>query len=207
MFLEIFLIGILCGLSPGPDFFIVMKNSLGFGRRLGMATSLGVASALLIHVTYTVLGFTYIIEKFPSIFIAIKLAGSLYLLWLGFHAVRSVRQAKDQQDNDSKINRNKSVQQGFREGFVCNVLNPKAPLFFFSIFSQFITTDTATWIRWTYGMEIVLAVGLWFVFVSIVISYHKFRTLYERYSHWFDRCLGSILIYFAVAIIYSTIKF
>ncbi|MGG2090742.1 LysE family transporter [Priestia aryabhattai] len=206
MFLEIFLIGILCGLSPGPDFFIVMKNSLGFGRRLGMATSLGVASALLIHVTYTVLGFTYIIEKFPSIFIAIKLAGSLYLLWLGFHAVRSVRQA-EQQDNDSRIDRDKSVQQGFREGFVCNVLNPKAPLFFFSIFSQFISADTATWIRWTYGMEIVLAVGLWFVFVSTVISYHKFRTFYERYSHWFDRCLGTILIYFAVAIIYSTIKF
>ncbi|MEH7142519.1 hypothetical protein [Priestia megaterium] len=43
MFLEIFLIGILSGLSPGPDFFLVMKNSLGFGRRIGIATALGVA--------------------------------------------------------------------------------------------------------------------------------------------------------------------
>ncbi|MEH7035976.1 LysE family translocator [Priestia megaterium] len=205
MFLEIFLIGILSGLSPGPDFFLVMKNSLGFGRRIGIATALGVASALFVHVTYTILGFTYIIEKFPSIFIAIKVAGSLYLLWLGFHAIRSVKQNKEQAENELKINTDKNVKQGFREGFICNVLNPKAALFFLSIFSQFISSDTASWVRWIYGTEIVVAVGLWFTFISTVISYQKFRDYYERYSYWLDRCLGAILIYFAVFIVYSTI--
>ncbi|WP_176585569.1 LysE family translocator [Priestia megaterium] len=205
MFLEIFLIGILSGLSPGPDFFLVMKNSLGFGRRIGIATALGVASALFVHVTYTILGFTYIIEKFPSIFIAIKVAGSLYLLWLGFHAIRSVNQNKEQTENEVKINTDKNVKQVFREGFICNVLNPKAALFFLSIFSQFISADTASWVRWIYGTEIVVAVGLWFTFISTVISYQKFRDYYERYSHWFDRCLGAILIYFAIFIVYSTI--
>lgn len=205
MFFEIFLIGILSGLSPGPDFFLVMKNSLGFGRRIGIATALGVASALFVHVTYTILGFTYIIEKFPSIFIVIKLAGSLYLLWLGFHAIRSVKQNKEEKEIGLKVNMGKSVKQGFREGFICNVLNPKAALFFLSIFSQFISSDTASWIRWIYGTEIILAVALWFTFVSSVISYRKFRNFYEKYNHWFDRCLGAILIYFAIFIVYSTI--
>jgi len=205
MFLEIFLIGILSGLSPGPDFFLVMKNSLGFGRRIGIATALGVASALFVHVTYTILGFTYIIEKIPSVFIAIKIAGSLYLLWLGFHAIRSVKQNKEPAENKLKINTDKNVKEGFREGFICNVLNPKAALFFLSVFSQFISADTTSWVRWIYGTEIVVAVGLWFTFISTVISYQKFRNYYERYSHWFDRCLGAILIYFAVFIVYSTI--
>ncbi|MED4240863.1 LysE family translocator [Priestia megaterium] len=205
MFVEIFLIGILSGLSPGPDFFLVMKNSLGFGQRIGIATALGVASALFVHVTYTVLGFTYIIEKIPSVFIAIKIAGPLYLLWLGFHAIRSVKQNKEQEEQGLKTNEDKTVKQGFREGFICNVLNPKAALFFLSIFSQFISADTASWVRWAYGTEIVIAVGLWFIFISTVISYQKFRNYYERYSHWFDRCLGAILIYFAVFIAYSTI--
>ena len=205
MFLEIFLIGILSGLSPGPDFFLVMKNSLGFGRRIGITTALGVASALFVHVTYTILGFTYIIEKIPSVFIAIKIAGSLYLLWLGFHAIRSVKQNKEPAESELKINADKNVKQGFREGFICNVLNPKAALFFLSIFSQFISADTVSWVRWIYGTEIVVAVGLWFTFISTVISYQKFRNYYERYSHWFDRCLGAILIYFAVFIVYSTI--
>ncbi|MGQ3380885.1 LysE family translocator [Priestia endophytica] len=182
-----------------------MKNSLGFGRRIGIATALGIASALFVHVTYTILGFTYIIEKFPSIFIVIKLAGSLYLLWLGFHAIRSVKQDKEENEMGLKVNTDKGVKQGFREGFICNVLNPKAALFFLSIFSQFISSDTASWIRWIYGTEIILAVALWFTFVSSVISYKKFRSFYERYNHWFDRCLGAILIYFAIFIVYSTI--
>ncbi|PES95296.1 lysine transporter LysE [Priestia megaterium] len=205
MFLEIFLIGILSGLSPGPDFFLVMKNSLGFGRRIGIATALGVASALFVHVTYTILGFTYIIEKIPSVFIAIKIAGSLYLIWLGSHAIRSVKQNKKQNENGLKVSTDKSVKEGFREGFICNVLNPKAALFFLSIFSQFISADTASWMRWIYGTEIIIAVGLWFTFLSTVISYQKFRDFYDKYSHWFDRCLGVILIYFAIFIVYSTI--
>ncbi|MFY0545001.1 LysE family translocator [Brevibacillus sp. H7] len=206
MYLEVFLIGILAGLSPGPDFFIVMKNSLGFGCRIGIATALGVAFALFIHITYTILGFTYILEKVPSIFLAMKLMGSLYLLWLGFQAIRSTPQNGHSETNYQKTNGNKTFMQGFREGFLCNVLNPKAALFFLSIFSQFISTDTGNWVRWIYGLEIVFAVGLWFISLSAVISYQKFRDFYGRYHYWFDRCLGGILIYFAVVIVASTIK-
>jgi RhtB (resistance to homoserine/threonine) family protein len=206
LFIEVFIIGILAALSPGPDFFIVMKNSLGFGCRIGMATALGVAFALFIHITYTILGFTYLMEKIPGIFAAIKLTGSLYLLWLGFQAIRSTPKNGHRQTEYQKSNANKTFMQGFREGFLCNVLNPKAALFFLSIFSQFISTDTDNWVRWFYGLEIVFAVGIWFLSLSAVISYRKFKEFYERYSYWFDRCLGGILIYFGVVIVVSTIQ-
>ncbi|NGQ93585.1 LysE family translocator [Brevibacillus sp. SYP-B805] len=205
MFFEVFLIGILAALSPGPDFVVVMKNSLGFGRRIGIATAIGIAFALFIHITYTILGFTYIMEKVPSIFLTIKLMGSLYLLWLGFQAIRSAPPNGPRQTDTPQTTVAKTLLQGFREGFLCNVLNPKAALFFLSIFSQFISTDTGSWVRWIYGLEIVVAVGLWFVSLSAVISYRTFREFYERYHYWFDRCLGSILIYFAVVIVVSTI--
>lgn len=206
LFVEVFIVGILAALSPGPDFFVVMKNSLGFGCRIGIATALGVAFALVIHITYTVLGFTYIMEKVPSIFTAIKLVGSLYLAWLGWQAIRSMPQHGHSQANHQKANGNKTFRQGFREGFFCNVLNPKAALFFLSVFSQFISVDTGNWVRWVYGSEIVVAVGSWFVLLSVIISYRKFRDFYDRYNYWFDRCLGSILLYFAVVIVVSTIK-
>jgi threonine/homoserine/homoserine lactone efflux protein len=65
MYLEVFIVGILAALSPGPDFVVVTKNSLGIGRKFGIATALGIASALIVHITYTVLGFTIILEKSP----------------------------------------------------------------------------------------------------------------------------------------------
>lgn len=198
--MEVFLVGVLAALSPGPDFVVVMKNSLGIGRKYGIATALGISSALIVHITYTILGFTIILEKSPVIFNVIKLIGAAYLLWLGWKGIRS--KAQSENSNDIGIERllKPSIIQGFREGFLCNVLSPKAALFFLSVFSQFIGPNTSNWMRWIYGGEIILAVGLWFILLAILISNNYFRKLYQKYMHWFDRGLGIILIIFAVTI-------
>ena len=200
MYLEVFLVGILGALSPGPDFVVVMKNSLGIGRKFGIATALGIASALIVHVTYTILGFTIILEKLPIIFNIIKLIGAAYLLWLGWNGIRSKAQVQTSNDIDIQPISKPTILKGFYEGFLCNVLNPKSALFFLSIFSQFIGSNTPNWMRWIYGGEIILAVGLWFILLAILISNNYFRRFYQQYMHWFDRGLGAILIVFAVAI-------
>jgi RhtB (resistance to homoserine/threonine) family protein len=199
VYLEVFLVGVLAALSPGPDFVVVMKNSLGIGRKYGVVTALGVASALIVHITYTILGFSIILEKSPVIFNLIRHAGAIYLLWLGYKGIRS----KAYTENPNEIMEGQKLQslgQGFREGFLCNLLNPKAPLFFLSVFSQFLGHDIPNWMRWIYGGETILAIGLWFVLLAILISNRYFRKLYQQYMHWFDRGLGIILIIFAVTI-------
>lgn len=200
MYVEVFLVGILAGLSPGPDTVVVTKNSLSVGRAYGVVTALGIASALLVHITYTILGFTIILERWPMVFNIIKLAGALYLLWLGWNAIRSVAGSENLKSLGKEKLQKQSVWQGFREGFLCNVLNPKSALFFLSVFSQFIGSYTPEWMRWVYGGEIILAVGLWFILLAILISNKYFRRFYEKYMHWFDRAMGSILIIFAVTI-------
>ncbi|TKI89953.1 LysE family translocator, partial [Bacillus cereus] len=94
----------------------------------------------------------------------------------------------------------RSLGQGFREGFLCNLLNPKAPLFFLSVFSQFIGTNTPNWVRWIYGGEIIIVVGIWFTLLAILISNNYFKKIYQKNMHWFDRGLGIILIIFAFTI-------
>ena len=200
MYLQVFLVGILAALSPGPDFLVIMKNSLSAGRKYGIATAFGIASALIVHITYTILGFTILLEKFPSLFNLIKLAGALYLLWLGIKAVQSKAQAQKPGEVNVKQAIDVSIGQGFREGFLCNVLNPKSALFFLSVFSQFIGPDTSNWMRWIYGGEIILAVGLWFILLATLISNTYFRKVYQQNMHWFDRGLGIILIIFAITI-------
>ncbi|PGK51717.1 lysine transporter LysE [Priestia megaterium] len=205
MYIEVFLVGILAALSPGPDFVVVMKNSLGLGRKYGIATALGTASALIIHVTYTILGFAIVLQKSPAIFNGIKLIGAAYLIWLGWKGIRS--KAKTGKIKKVGIEKSSlvSVKKGFYEGFLCNVLNPKSALFFLSVFSQFMGTETTSWMRWIYGGEIVLAVGLWFVMLAVLISKKRFQEFYHKYMHWFDRGLGAILIVFAVIIGITTV--
>ncbi|PGY05845.1 LysE family transporter [Bacillus sp. AFS031507] len=205
MYIEVFLVGVLAALSPGPDFVVVMKNSLGIGRKYGIATALGIASALIVHITYTILGFTIILEKSPVIFNVIKIIGAAYLLWLGWQGIRSKAQSESLQDIGIQRLLKPSTILGFREGFLCNVLNPKSALFFLSVFSQFIGNNTPNWLRWIYGGEIILAVGLWFILLAILISNNYFKKMYQQYMHWFDRGLGIILIIFSVTIGITTV--
>jgi len=205
MYAEVFLVGLLAAISPGPDFVVVMKNSLEMGRKQGIATALGIACALVVHVAYTVLGFSLLLERSPGLYNAFRLAGAAYLLWLGWNAIRCRARTDDTGGADPFAVRrtNLSVLQGFREGFLCNLLNPKAALFFLGIFSQFIGPGTAGWVRWVYGGEIVLAAALWFAVLAVCISYGAFRAFYQRQAHWFDRVLGAVLILLAAAIGYE----
>lgn len=64
MFIEVMIVALLAGMSPGPDFFLVTKNSLGYGRKIGVASALGISFALMIHVTYTILGAGHYYSEF-----------------------------------------------------------------------------------------------------------------------------------------------
>ncbi|MBP2655781.1 MAG: Lysine exporter protein [Firmicutes bacterium] len=201
MFFEIFLIGILAGISPGPDFFIVMKNSLEYGKKIGIASAIGIATALLIHASYTIFGLALVLQKYIYIFKAIQILGACYLAYLGIQAIKATFSNKKMDfDYSPNIHDNKTVLQGFNNGFLCNILNPKAFLFFLSIFSQFITPATPGWVEWIYGLEVVLAVGGWFVILSIMISSDFFRQIYQKSRKWLDRFLGGLLLYFAYKI-------
>lgn len=201
MFVQVFLVGLLSGISPGPDFAVVMRNSLSFGRRIGVASALGIGLALGIHVTYTVLGFAVILQHSPRLFGLIQLLGAAYLLWLGQSALRAKKQPSGLGDSASEKLAEKSFAAGFRDGFLCNMLNPKAALFFLSIFSQFLTPQTPGWVRWIYGGEIMIAVGGWFVVLAAIISSRTFRRFYGAYRHWFDRALGAVLLFFGLKIL------
>lgn len=201
MFLEVFLIGILAGISPGPDFFVVMKNSLENGKRVGIASALGVGSALFLHASYTILGLALVIQTYVYIFKFIQILGACYLAYLGIQAIISTFSGKDMEFEYAKTrHEDKTFFQGFNNGFLCNILNPKAFLFFLSIFSQFISPTTPHWMAWVYGLEVVVAVAGWFVFLSIVVSTNRFQQIYNKSRKLVDRFFGGILLYFAYKI-------
>src|SRR6476646_8424999 len=75
--------------SPGPDFAIVLKQSLVHGRRTAIWTSLGVGTAILLHVTYSLLGIGLLIRSSPFWFTVVKYIGAGYIAWLGVQALQA----------------------------------------------------------------------------------------------------------------------
>src|SRR5882762_10297414 len=86
---------LLALMSPGPNILAVIGTSMGIGRREGIALALGVACGTFLWVSLAVIGFTVVIATYATVLKVLKILGGLYLLWLGYKALRSAASTKD----------------------------------------------------------------------------------------------------------------
>lgn len=162
-------IAFLAAVSPGPDFLVVSKNSLSHSRAAGMWTAFGVGSALLVHVTYTLVGIGLIISQSIVLFSIIKILGALYLIWLGGN-ILFAKSGSHEIAASLGAPSYKAPLVAFKEGFLTNVLNPKATVFFVSIFTQFVSPQLPKLIQVAYGLEVALIVMSWFLALSVMLT-------------------------------------
>ena len=133
-FLTVALIHLLAVASPGPDFAIVVRESVAHGRRAGTWTALGVGAGIFVHVAYSLLGIGLIVSQSIMLFNALKWAAAAYLLYIGIKALRA-KPADPVAAEASLMAGERSPRGAFVTGFVTNGLNPKATLFFLSLFT------------------------------------------------------------------------
>ena len=188
--------------SPGPDFAVVLKQSVQQGRRNALWTSAGVGAAILLHVAYCVLGVALILTQSPSLFMALKYVAGAYLAYLGVQALRAAKPPTSNQDKvEIKTVVEEPVWLAFRRGFFTNALNPKATLFFMSLFTLVISPTTPTSIQVGYGVYMALATWAWFSMLSMILSRNNVRGFFQQRGYWFDRGIGVILIALAVRVV------
>ncbi|WP_024600165.1 LysE family translocator [Pseudoalteromonas sp. TAE56] len=188
--------------SPGPDFAVVLKQSVQQGRRNALWTSAGVGAAILLHIAYCVLGVALILTQSPSLFMALKYVAGAYLAYLGVQALRAAKPPTSNQDNvEIKTVVEEPVWLAFRRGFFTNALNPKATLFFMSLFTLVISPTTPTSIQVGYGVYMALATWAWFSMLSMILSRNNVRFFFQQRGYWFDRGIGVILIALAVRVV------
>ncbi|WP_395343270.1 LysE family translocator [Ningiella sp. W23] len=185
--------------SPGPDFAVVMKQSLQQGRAIGIVTSLGVGSGILLHVAYSILGISIIIKATPWIYQSLIYAAALYLIWMGIGAIRSQANSGTSLKSDDIVSH--SAMKAFFIGFITNGLNPKATLFFLTLYTLAIPVESSLVSKSLYGLYLAIATALWFVFVSILASHHRVRKSYITHGYIFDRLMGAVLIAMAIVLV------
>lgn len=193
-FMTVALVHLLAVASPGPDFAMVLRQSLVAGRRAALWTSVGIGTGILVHVAYALLGLGLIISRSVQVFGVIKLAGGAYLLYIGWKSLRARPDAPTTGQVVSGRTREYTAWQAFRIGFLTNVLNPKATLFFLSLFSVIINPDTPPGIQLFYGLYMALATATWFCGLSMVLTHSRIRRGVARFGHWAEKVMGTVLI-------------
>ena len=204
-FLTVAFVHLLAVASPGPDFAIVVRESVTHGRTAGTWTALGVGAGILVHVTYSLLGIGLIVAQSAVLFNLLKWLAAGYLLYLGIKALRS-GPAPDPDAVTQIAGSARSSRGAFVSGFITNGLNPKATLFFLSLFTLVINPHTPLVIQAGYGIYLACATAAWFSLVALLFSHARVRSGFARMGHWFDRLMGVVLVGLAVRLVFSEVR-
>lgn len=191
-------------ISPGPDFAIVLRQSLHHGRRTALWTSAGIATAILLHVTYCLFGIALLVRGSEVWFNLFKYAGAAYLAWLGVQSLRARPRVAAIDDHAEPTV--PGDRQAFVTGFMTNALNPKVSLFFLALFAVVISAHTPRLVQAGYGAWTAVLTFVWFAFVSVLFTRPAVTRVFLRHGHWIDRVLGLVFLAFAVSLALATVR-
>jgi threonine/homoserine/homoserine lactone efflux protein len=131
----------IIALSPGPGILYVAARTIAGGRGEGLASSLGTAIGGLVHVLAGAIGVSALVMASAEAFTLLKLAGALYLVWLG---LKTTREASTLRSSDTPSVGNR---RAFRDGILVEALNPKTAAFFLAFLPQFVDPAGAVWLQ------------------------------------------------------------
>jgi len=192
-------IHLLAAASPGPDFVLVSQQTLSNGKKAGIMCSIGIALGLSIHITYSAFGLATVIANSSSALWAIKILGGGYLIYLGIKGLK----AKPTDSTESNITTptKYSAKKSIGVGFLCNALNPKAPIYFVSLFTVVLSPNMPAYQIAIYGAWIMLIQFTWFSLLVGILSRPSINLRFKKYGHWIDRVLGGAMVALGLKVI------
>ncbi len=199
LILTVALIHLLAVMSPGPDFVMITRNSLVYTRKSGIYSAVGLGLGILVHITYCLVGIAVIISRSIIVFSVLKYIGAAYLLYIGVKSLRA-KPAESIQVDQAAGAKDLSRAQAMRIGFITNVANPKATLFFLSLFTLVIHPTTPFIVKLIMATEMFIVQILWFSVVAVIVSHRLVRSRIARIQHYMERFMGGVLILFGLKV-------
>ncbi|MCF1487889.1 LysE family translocator [Pseudomonas sp. AA27] len=193
---------LLAVISPGADFAMVTRSSYAQGRKAGLAAAMGIALGVQVHVLYTVLGIAVIISQSPTLFLAMKVVGAGYLVYLGYKSLTNTTRIS----LDGLAHSETNVVSALRTGFLTNALNPKTMLFVVSAYTQVVQPGSPLALDFAYGAFMSFAHWVWFSLVAVFFSNHLLRRAMIERQVVVDRVIGVALISLGLAVVVAGVK-
>ena len=186
--------GILLNLTPGPDTAYILGRSIAQGREAGIASALGICVGSIFHTCAAALGFSAILATSALAFVAIKLLGGAYLIFLGIKMLLDRRKHLSLPTNF----RRRTTAAAFRQGVFTNILNPKVALFFLAFLPQFIdpASNMKVWAFLSLGLTFVATGTIWCLVLAWFASVFSERLRgNETIEQWLNRAAGALFVF------------
>ena len=182
---------------PGPDTALVVRNALFGGRRLALATSVGISLGLATWSLAAAVGIAAVLRRSEPAFTALKIVGAVYLAWLGVQALRLAWSGREP-GRASGPARPADARRGVRQGFLSNLSNPKIAVFFTSFLPQFAPADANFAVLLVLGLVFCLITLAWLCGYSFAVARAGDVLRRRRVHRALESVTGAVLIAFGI---------
>jgi len=202
LFLMVAMVHMIALASPGPDFFFVSQTAASRSRKEAMMGVIGITLGVAVWAAVALMGLHLILQKMAWLHQIITVGGGLYLCWMGWQLLKSARAKK--QDGGAEADVAVALPargRTFMRGLLTNLSNPKAVVYFGSVFSMFVGDSVSGGERSAIFLLIVIETLAWFSLVAMVFALPKMRRGYQRLAKWIDGVAGVVFAGFGIALI------
>jgi RhtB (resistance to homoserine/threonine) family protein len=192
------IVHLLALISPGPDFIVACRNAIQYSRKIGIWTAVGFGIGVCVHMSYAFFGLTWVISQSNFLLSSVKYLGAVYLIYLGISSLflKNIKIKLTTDQNSDQI----KWYTATKMGLLTNLLNPKASLFFLSLFTLVIGPEINPTVMTILTLILVSTTVLWFSLVAIFLTHQKMRNLFENNQKQINTFFGVILIVIGIRI-------
>lgn len=190
----------LGAMSPGPTSIYVAKNSIAISRKHGLFTALGTGTGAAIFGLLAVLGLQALLLAVPSAYLALKICGGIYLLWLAY---KIIKHAKEPIDSDPTASSKISLGRAFTTGLITQLANPKIAIVLASIFTALLPKEIPTYYYYVLPLLCFFIDAGWCSLVAVALSAEKPRRVYLKFKAVFDRGAGVVMTVLGLKLIFG----
>jgi threonine/homoserine/homoserine lactone efflux protein len=184
------LVHLLAVASPGPSFMLVAQTAAGSGRRAGLLAALAMMLGALAWAAAALYGLQALFARFEWLYLAMRIGGGLYLLYL---AAMLWRHAREPLPEPGAIPGAPGGMQGFARALALQLSNPKVMIFFGSIFLALLPAHPPGWMQAATLAIVAFNEFTWYALITLLFSGGPARAIYRRAKFWLDRTMGGAL--------------
>jgi threonine/homoserine/homoserine lactone efflux protein len=196
---SIFAVYLTAVVSPGPNTFIVTRLALGDGRRPALLAVLGVTTGNVAWLTLTLGGAHLLFERAPVLASALRIAGALYLGWMGIRALRAAIKGGDLL---TRIEGTPApIGSAYRAGLFASLTNPNNLPFYLSLLGVTVAPGVPLWVRFAAASGVLVLCMFWYGGLAVGFSNETVQLAYRRWAQAINLVLALLLIAFALRLL------
>jgi len=184
------LVHLLAVASPGPSTVLVIQTSAVSGRRAGLLAAFAMMLGALVWAAAALYGLQILFARFEWLYVAFRIAGAIYLIYLGVMLLRHAGAPLPEADPAAA---QAGVWQGFVKALLLQLSNPKVMVFMGSIFISLLPAQPPAWMDATVLAIVAINEFTWFALLALLFSGNTARAFYRRTKVWLDRIMGGAL--------------